>query len=142
MAGREEVSSHRQGVFFRGKRHDQTRLMSIMLDTASPVGARVQLRLQAAVAVGSTCITWPDKGVARRHGRKSVVHRNARNSTAQGETGARNGNKLRAYRRGVCILVCLCYVLSCWWWRTTGRVESVEWSCGEAKGRCGVVAGS
>ena len=48
MAGREEVSSHRQGVFFRGKRHDQTRLMSIMLDTASLVGARVQLRLQAA----------------------------------------------------------------------------------------------
>jgi hypothetical protein len=48
MAGREEVSSHRQGVFFRGKRHAQTRLMSIMLDTTSPVGARVQLRLQAA----------------------------------------------------------------------------------------------
>jgi hypothetical protein len=51
MTGREEVSKSkkkRQGVFFRRKRHDQTRLMSIMLDTASPVGARVQLRLQAA----------------------------------------------------------------------------------------------
>jgi hypothetical protein len=82
--------------------------MSIMLDTASPVGARVQLRLQAAAVVGGTCITWPDKGVARRHGRQSATHRNARNSTAQDGSSARPGNRVRDYKRGVCIFVCLC----------------------------------
>jgi len=48
--GWEEVSKSTvdKAYSFRGKRHDQTRLMSNMLDTASPVGARVQLRLQAA----------------------------------------------------------------------------------------------
>jgi hypothetical protein len=50
MTGRQGMSKSksRQGVFFRRKRHEQVRLMSIMLDTASLVGARVQLRLQAA----------------------------------------------------------------------------------------------